>query len=140
MFRKLHSNRDPRDTLLSELNKEFRPYIRKAGTGLKSIINSHPRFLFTMMVAGIVLSAVLSFTVFRQHAPPKVVRQQPNPVSAGFDQILRTGEKLKRSIALKRQIDSLTAKKQLSAADSLALEKALDTIQKLNQQHHEAQF
>ena len=65
MFRKLHSNRDPRDTLLSEINKEFRPYIRKAGTGLKSIINSHPRFLFTMMVAGIVLSAVLSFTVFR---------------------------------------------------------------------------
>jgi hypothetical protein len=119
--------------LLSEINKEFRPHIRKAGTGLKSIINSHPRFLFTMMVAGIVLSAVLSFTVFRQHAPPKVVKPQPNPVSAGFDQIMRTGEKLKRSIGLKRQIDSLTAKKQLSAADSLALEKALDTIQKLNQ-------
>ena len=134
MFRKLHSNRDPRDTLLSEINKEFRPYIRKAGTGLKSIINSHPRFLFSMMVAGIVLSAVLSFSVFRQHAPlPKVVKPQPNPVSAGFDQIMRTGEKLKRSIALKRQIDSLTTKKQLSAADSLALEKALDTIQKLNQ-------
>ena len=134
MFRKLHSNRDPRDTLLSEINKEFRPYIRKAGTGLKSIINSHPRFLFTMMVIIIVLSAVLSFTVFRHQAPPpKVVKPQVNPVGTGFDQIMRTGEKLKRSIALKRQIDSLTAKKQLSAADSLALEKALDTIQKLNQ-------
>jgi len=133
MFRKLHSNRDPRDTLLSEINKEFRPYIRKAGTGLTSIINSHPRFLFMMMVINIVLSAVLSFTVFRHHAPPpKVIKPQVNPVSTGFDQIMRTGEKLKRSIALKRQIDSLTAKKQLSAADSLALEKALDTIQKLN--------
>lgn len=134
MFRKLHSNRDPRDTLLSEINKEFRPYIRKAGRGLKSIINSHPRFLFTMMVINIVLSAVLSFTVFRQHAPPaKVVKPQANPVSTGFDQIMRTGEKLKRSIALKRQIDSLTAKKILTSADSLALEKALDTIQKFNQ-------
>ena len=134
MFRKLHSNRDPRDTLLSEINKEFRPYVRKAGPGLKSIINNHPRFLFTMMVINIVLSAVLSFTVFRHQAPPpKVVKPQANPVSTGFDQIMRTGEKLKRSIALKRQIDSLTAKKQLSAADSLALEKALDTIQKLNQ-------
>ena len=134
MFRKLHSNRDPRDTLLSEINKEFRPYIGKAGKGLTGLLNSHPRFLFTMMVINIVLSAVLSFTVFRHHAPPpKVVKPQANPVSTGFDQIMRTGEKLKRSIALKRQIDSLTAKKQLSAADSLALEKALDTIQHLNQ-------
>ena len=134
MFRKLHSNRDPRDTLLSEINKEFRPYIHKAGKGLTGIVNSHPRFLFTMMVINIVLSAVLSFTVFRQHAPPpKVVKPQANPVSTGFDQIIRTGEKLKRTITLKRQIDSLTAKKRLSAADSLALEKALDTIQHLNQ-------
>ena len=134
MFRKLHSNRDPRDTLLSEINKEFRPYIHKAGKGLTGLVNSHPRFLFTMMVINIVLSVALSFTVFRQHAPPpKVVKPQANPVSTGFDQILRTGEKLKRTIGLKRQIDSLTAKKQLSASDSLALEKALDTIQKLNQ-------
>jgi len=134
MFRKLHSNRDPRDTLLSEINKEFRPYIHKAGKGLTGLVNSHPRFLFTMMVINIVLSVALSFTVFRQHAPPpKVVKPQANPVSTGFDQILRTGEKLKRTIGLKRQIDSLTAKKRLSAADSLALEKALDTIQKLNQ-------
>jgi len=87
-----------------------------------------------MMVINIVLSVALSFTVFRQHAPPpKVVKPQANPVSTGFDQIMRTGEKLKRTIGLKRQIDSLTAKKRLSAADSLALEKALDTIQKLNQ-------
>lgn len=133
MFRKLHSNRDPRDTLLGEINKEFRPYIHKAGKGLTGLVNSHPRFLFTMMVINIVLSVALSFTVFRQHAPPpKVVKPQANPVSTGFDQIMRTGEKLKRTIGLKRQIDSLTAKKQLSAADSLALEKALDTIQKLN--------
>ena len=96
-------------------------------------MNSHSRFLFTMMVINIVLSAVLSFTVFRHHEPPqKVVKPQANPVRTGFDQIMRTGEKLKRTIGLKRQIDSLTAKKQLSAADSLALEKALDTIQKLN--------
>ena len=134
MFRKLHSNRDPRDTLLSEINKEFRPYIHKAAMGIKGCVNSHSRFLFAMMVINIVLSAVLSFTVFRHHAPPpKVVKAQANPVSTGFDQIMRTGEKLKRTIALKRQIDSLTAKKQLSAADSVALEKALDTIQKFNQ-------
>src|ERR1700744_1864114 len=132
MFRKLHSNRDPRDTLLSEINKEFRPYIAKAGSGLQHVISSHPRFLFAMMVAGIVLSAVLSFTVLRHHAPPpKVPKAQASPVSTGFDQIMRTGEKLKRTIALKRRIDSLTAKKTLTAADSAALENALDTIQNL---------
>jgi hypothetical protein len=134
MFRKLHSNRDPRDTLLTEINKEFRPYIRKAATGIRGCVNSHPRFLFAMMVINIVLSAVLSFTVFRrQPPPPKVARPVTNPVGTGFGQIMRTGEKLKRTLMLKRQIDSLTAKKQLSAADSLALEKALDTIQKFNQ-------
>jgi hypothetical protein len=133
MFRKLHSNRDPRDTLFSELNKEFRPYIRKAGKGLKGLADDHPKFLFVMMVINIVLSVILSFTVFRRHdQPPKVVKSIVNPVTGGFDQIMRTGEKLKQTIALKRQIDSLTSKKQLSAADSLALEQALDTIQKLN--------
>lgn len=134
MFRKLHSNRDPRDTLFSEINKEFRPYIARAGSGIKGCLNSHPRFLFALMVTGILLSAILSFTVFRHHgAPPKAVKTQVKPVSNGFDQIMRTGEKLKRTMALKRQIDSLTAKKQLSAADSLTLEKALDTIQHLTQ-------
>jgi hypothetical protein len=96
MFRKLHSNRDPRDTLFSELNKEFRPYIHKAGKGLKGLADDHPKFLFVMMVINIVLSVILSFTVFRRHdQPPKVVKSIVNPVTGGFDQIMRTGEKLK---------------------------------------------
>ena len=133
MFRKLHSNRDPRDTLLSELNKEFRPYVRKAGNGLKGLMNSHPKFLFAMMVINIVFSVILVLTVFRHPSPPpKLVKPVINLVTSGFEQIMRTGEKLKRTIALKRQIDSLTDKKKLSHTDSLALESALDTIQKLN--------
>jgi hypothetical protein len=134
MFRKLHSNRDPGDTLLRELHKEFRPYIRKAGGGLKRLVDSHPKFLFIMMVINIVLSLVLSFTVFRRHpAPTKIMKPVTGPVSGGFEQIMLAGAKLKETIALKREIDSLTAKKTLSATDSLALEKALDTIQHLNQ-------
>jgi hypothetical protein len=133
MFRKLHSNRDPRDTLFSELNKEFRPYFRKAGSGLKGMADSHPKFLFVMMVINIILSAILSFTVFRHKpAPVKVTPQTVNPVSSGFEQIMRTGERLKRTIALKHIIDSLTAKKQLSPNDSLTLEKALDQFQTLS--------
>jgi hypothetical protein len=133
MFRKIHSNRDPRDTLYSEIKKEFRPYVNKAGGGLKSIADRYPKFLFWMMVINITLSVVLSFTVFRHKDKKAAANTRPallvNPVNSGFDEILRTGAELKSTILLKRKIDSLSAKKILSKTDSLALDSALDMLQ-----------
>jgi hypothetical protein len=70
MFKKIRSDRDPRDTVLSELRKEFRPYFEKAGNGLEGVARKYPKFLFVMMVSGIILSIILCFTVFRHKELP----------------------------------------------------------------------
>jgi hypothetical protein len=130
MFRKITSNRDPKDTLASEIKKEFKPYFRSVRAKFQRIAHNYPRFLFAMMVINIILSVVLTTTVLRRHPAPakKVVVTTPS----GFDNILIAGEKLKKTMALKRTIDSLSLIKNLSQRDSVLLDSALDQFQKLN--------
>lgn len=140
MFRKIRSNRDPRDTVFTELKREFGPHFGKAKTGLRSAANNHPKFLFWMMVVNIGLSAVLSFTVFRHpEDPPK--KNTPvkilAPVSDGFGEAMRATQALSEMLRLKKAIDSLSGKKQLTAQDSVTLEKALDRFQQLNHQFNQ---
>jgi hypothetical protein len=132
MFKKIHSNRDPKDTVFSELKKEFRPYFNKAAISLKRAANRYPVFLFWMMVINISLSIVLVATVFRRkEEPAKKPTMQLSPVSDGFDQLLAAGHRLKTVIALKKQVDSLVHKKQPDAADSATLMRDLDSLQHL---------
>jgi len=140
MFRKIHSNRDPRDTVYTELKKEFKPYVSKAGEGLKAATSRYPKFIFWMMVINIVLSAVLSFTVFRHKEPGKQLKKPPDavsPVSTGFGQIMQATAALREMTLLKKQIDSLSGKKQLNTKDSLVLENALDKFQQINHQFNQ---
>lgn len=136
MFKKITSNRDPRDTLWSELQKEFGGYAGMIGSAGRGFVNRNPRFVFAAMILLMLVSVGLSFTVFRHREPPAKIRkaQKPvnSPLSSGFGQLLQTGEALRETISLKQQVDSLIAKKQLTAADSAALEKALDKLQQLN--------
>jgi hypothetical protein len=134
MFKKIHSNRDPRDTVWSEVRKQFSPYFDKAGTGLKKTTEQYPKFLFWMMVINITLSIVLVTTVFRPKSPPKKVAplSLAKPVSGGFDEIVAASKALRATITLKKQVDSITHKKTLSKADSAALLKDLDSLQHLS--------
>ena len=136
MFKKLHSNRDPQDTVFAELKKEFAVYFGKAGDGIRKVTALYPKFCFGLMVFLMLISVGLSFTVFRQHEPVAKVKTVPqntvSPVSNGFDKIMETGAALKETIALKNQADSLLSKKNLSNADSTTLEKDLDRLQQLN--------
>jgi hypothetical protein len=135
MFRKIRSNRDPRDTVYTELKREFSPHFNKAKTGLKSAANNHSIFLFWMMVINIALSALLSFTVFRhKQPPPKQTIKIVAPVSDGFSQVMQASNAISEMLRLKKAIDSLSVKKQLTAQDSATLEKALDRFQQLNKQ------
>jgi hypothetical protein len=134
MFRKIHSNRDPRDTLLSELRKEFSHYFEKASSTSLRILQKKPTTTFGCMIAFMAFSAVMSFTVFRNKAPaakaPKIAKV--NAVGDGFSQILSVSQAIKQGLALKQQIDSLTAKKTLSKKDSEVLINDLDKLHQLN--------
>ena len=134
MFRKIHSNRDPRDTVFREIKKEFRPYFDKAGRGLKKTADRYPKFLFWMMVINITMSAILCFTVFRHREPTK--NAQPlkvaAPITDGFDRIISAGAALRETIRLKKQVDSLSKKSGLTQADSAALLKDLDSLQHIH--------
>jgi len=130
MFKKIRSDRDPRDTVISEIGKEFRPYFDKAGQGLKGAAKRYPKFLFWMMVINISLSAILCFTVFRHKELPgkKTPIRLSAPVANGFDKIIQAGAALRLTIALKKQVDSLTKKKELTSTDSATLLKDLDSL------------
>jgi hypothetical protein len=143
MFRKIHSNRDPNDTLFSEIKKEFGEYFGKAETHSKVFLERHTRMVFKVMVGMLIISVVLSFTVFRKRDQPvksiiavkphqPATAAQPAVISDGFSRIMQVGSALREMIALKKQVDSITTKKALTPQDSLVLEKDLDRLQQIN--------
>jgi hypothetical protein len=134
MWKKIHSNRDPRDTLFSELRKEFSVYFGVAGAFGKSFLSRYPKFFFGMMVSLITASLILSFTLFRH---PNVIAAKAapariNPVADGFSEIRRATGKIRTTLRLKHLVDSISTKKQLSAADSVALDSALSQLQRIH--------
>jgi hypothetical protein len=143
MFKKIHSNRDPNDTLYSEIKKEFGEYFGKAERHSKAFLERHTKLVFKLMVGMLVTSIALSFTVFRKRdipanrfKPIQVSRSSakvdPAVINDGFSKILQAGSALREMIKLKRQVDSITAKKVLTPQDSLVLEKDLDMLQQIN--------
>src|ERR1700709_2471955 len=113
MFKKITSDRDPKDTVFSEIKKEFRPYFNKAGTFLKRCAERYPVFLFWMMVINITLSIILVCTVYHPKPEAKKPIAKISPIADGIDQIMVVSIRLKLTIALKKQVDSLMHLKQL---------------------------
>ena len=146
MFRKLHSNRDPNDTLLRELKKEFSVYFGKAENGINALLQQYPKEAYGAMLVLMLISLVLSFTILKNRDPVKPVpvisvtgkgnsRQSGvlSPLSGGINQLLQTTSGLKQTMELKQQIDTLLSKAVLSHADSVRLAAALDRLQHLQQ-------
>jgi len=135
MWKKITSNRDPRDTIYSELKKEFSPYFGKANSAGKTLLGRYPKFFFWCMVTLMAVSLALSFTVYRhpRPVPPKTTVQRPSSsIEDGFTQIMATAGAIKQTLKLKHLVDSLTAKKQLTQADSIALDSALSRLQQMH--------
>jgi hypothetical protein len=134
MWRKIHSNRDPRDTLYSEIQKEFGSYFSVAGNACRRIVGAYPRFFFGCMIALMTASIALSFTVFRHPEKTNLqVAKKVNPIEAGFSQIMQATGNIRETLHLKNLVDSLTAQKQLSARDSTLLDSALDRLSRIHQ-------
>src|SRR5579863_1106953 len=97
MWRKIHSNRNPKDTLYSELRKEFNTYFEKAGNLGSSVLGRYPKPFFWGMVLLLLVSAMLSFTVFRHPGEihQRGVQRKMNPVQDGFSQILEATGKIR---------------------------------------------
>jgi hypothetical protein len=131
MFRKIHSNRDPRDTLYSELKKEFSVYADKASRVSQALATKYPRFLFGLMTALLLASAVLAVLLHPNLVPPEKAKARPQVevLNSGFDNILAAGAALTTTIHLRRQVDSITAKTVLTEADSITLVRDLDSLQ-----------
>jgi hypothetical protein len=84
------------------------------------------------MVFLLAFSLACSFTYFRyRDKPGPMAGVKVSPVGDGFSEILRAGEKLKMTLSLKSLVDSLSAKKTLTAKDSIALDSALDRLQSI---------
>jgi hypothetical protein len=134
MWKKIHSNRDPRDTLYSEMRREFSLYFGRAGSFINSVLNGYPKFFFGMMVSLMILSCALSFTLFR-HPDKVAVKTKPaaiNPVRDGFSEIMQATGKIRRTLQLKHMVDSISSKKRLTPPDSTALDSALSQLQRIN--------
>jgi hypothetical protein len=134
MWKRIHSNRDPRDTLYSEIHKEFGSYFAIAGNAAKRLVGAYPKFFWGCMIFLMALSFVLSFTVFRNYEKANsTVVNKVNPVEDGFSQILQATGNIRETMKLKSLVDSLTAKRQLSTLDSTLLDSALNRLSKIHQ-------
>lgn len=132
MFKKIHSNRDPRDTLYSELRKEFSVYVDKGNGIFKSLLASYPGVTFGFMVTILVASLIAAVVLHHSQKPQQVTSKKSatvQPMNDGFDNILSAGQALKQTIKLRRQVDSITAGQTLTRSDSLTLLRDLDSLQ-----------
>ncbi|MGP2550155.1 hypothetical protein [Mucilaginibacter rubeus] len=133
MLRRIRSNRDPRDTLYSELRREFGTYFQAGEVAVKRLSVAYPKFLFSCMIVLIILSFLLSFTLFRHSSEKKVHQPVTRGVQQGFDRITGIATSIRQALELRRVVDSLSAKKQLTPTDSVLLDSTLDRLSRLKQ-------
>ncbi|UOE47822.1 hypothetical protein MTO98_25770 [Mucilaginibacter sp. SMC90] len=137
MWKRIHSNRDPRDTLFSEIKKEFSGYFKWLGEAFRKRAERRPKVSFGIMVAAMFLSMILSFTLFRAREKPgfPAISKVFEPAADGFSKIIETSVDIRQTLALKHLVDSLASKKQLSRKDSLKLDSALDRLRVIRNRH-----
>src|SRR3569833_2289355 len=99
MFKIIHSNRDPRDTLYSELKKEFSVYVDKGNSVFTNLICSYPRFVFALMITLLTASLIVAVMLHHKMPPKDKVSKnssvRKSPVNDSFDNIMAAGTALK---------------------------------------------
>jgi hypothetical protein len=138
MLQKIRSNRDPEKTIWSELRPIVAPYFSKANAGFSSVLKKQGKVIYAGMVVVIIVSAILSFTVFSTTDNPL---DNPLPSTTGIqsphrkeENLLPKIEMLQSTLMLRKSIDSLLSKKVLTHQDSLSLVSAITKLEAIEKQ------
>jgi hypothetical protein len=142
MFRKIRSNRAPDRTVPVELYHEFRPYLVLIRRRMVRLLKAYPRQVFTLMVTVVVFSVVFSFGLFplknkkestSDNLQGKKESQNPSySVGDGLSKISTTGAKLRKTLEIRKQVDSVLSRGTLNNADSVFLGAKLEELKKLH--------
>lgn len=134
MFRKIHSNRNPDDTIWRSLMTEFAVYINKAKSNFKSLLIAYPKHAYAIMVLLLLGSMLLTLTIGKPAKPkslPENSRSLTQPARDGLSRLITGAGQFSESIRLKEEISAILAKDSLNGADSVHLEKAIDRLHQL---------
>ncbi|WP_443938836.1 hypothetical protein [Pedobacter sp. MW01-1-1] len=142
MFRKIQSNRAPDRTIPTELYHEFRPYLTLARRKTIRFLKAHPKHVFILMILLIVFSVLFSFDGLIFKEKKKVTnlqlkatqgnREESEVISDGLMRISSAGIKLRKTLKIRKQVDSVLAKTTLNNADTVFLEAKLEELRGLN--------
>lgn len=134
MYRKTHFK--PQKALGSEIVKELAVYFSRFGGWTERIIAKYPKQIFFTMLATILISAILAFTVMRikKTQPLPLYSSSVAPITQGFGQILGAGQALKKVLELQNQINLVLRKDSLTGNDSLLVKNALSQLESIHRE------
>lgn len=132
MYRKTHFK--PKPNLFKELVREFGTHFVHLGLFWRRISSRYPRQLFVVMLASILLSGALAFTVLRVRKVEPLPTLSGPSVTHGFGQIIQSGQALKEVLDLQNQINTILHKESLTAADSLLVKSAISRLETIHYQ------
>jgi hypothetical protein len=141
MFRKIRSNRAPDRTVPVELYHEFRPYLVLMRRRMVRLLKAYSKQVFVLMVLLVIFSVLYSFGVLSLKDKKQVnavaftnegeSRKPSYSINDGFSRIGTTGAKLRKTLEIRKQVDSVLDRETLNRADSAFLEAKLEELRKL---------
>jgi hypothetical protein len=139
MFPKITSKSDPDATIGSELRKELRKYWEPAAATIRAKLRRYPRQAFAVMIASILISGILAFTVLRKKDKESFsFRSQltKGGFITGPAQFIRTASALQAVLALRGRVDTILQKAKPNRDDSLKLATALRQLDSIQHSIH----
>ncbi|KRT17734.1 hypothetical protein ASU31_00095 [Pedobacter ginsenosidimutans] len=118
-------------TVLSELRSEFAGLIARMQKVVAAFTTKHPKLIFCAMVALMLCSFLLCFTLLRMKSEsvPKKLKVF-SKIEGNLGEIGTTARKLKSILEVRSALEVLLAKDSLTKKDSLLMEQLLGAVDK----------
>jgi len=105
------------------------------------LLKAYPKQVFVLMVTLVVFSVLFSFGIFplknKKESTSDTLRgkkESQNPsysVGDGLSKISTTGAKLRKTLEIRKQVDSVLEREKLNSDDSVFLEAKLEELREL---------